>query len=57
MARQAATLQTPSISTTFEAQADGQYQIAVQVQQAKITYFDPTERNSGNRRRHQIQAT
>jgi hypothetical protein len=34
-------IETPSISTTFEAQADGQYQIAVQVQQTKITYFDP----------------
>lgn len=34
-------IETPSLSTTFESQADGQYQIAVQVQQAKITYFDP----------------
>ncbi|MFE4230583.1 DUF6318 family protein [Arthrobacter sp. NPDC056886] len=31
---------TPSISTTYEAQSDGEYQVAVQVQQAKITYFD-----------------
>src|SRR6478735_7405780 len=34
-------IETPSLSTTFESQADGQYQIAVQVQQTKITYFDP----------------
>ena len=34
-------IKTPSISTTYAAQSDGQYQVAVQVQQAKITYFDP----------------
>jgi len=34
-------IETPSLSTTFESQADGQYQIAVQVQQTKISYFDP----------------
>ncbi|MGO4228855.1 DUF6318 family protein [Arthrobacter sp. YAF34] len=33
-------IETPSINTTYQAQSDGLYQIAVQVQQAKITYFD-----------------
>lgn len=34
-------IETPSISTTFEAVAGGQYQVIVQVQQARISYFEP----------------
>lgn len=34
-------IETPSISTTFEAEAGGQYQVIVQVQQARISYFEP----------------
>jgi hypothetical protein len=34
-------IETPSISTTFESDADGQYQVVVQVQQGTITYFAP----------------
>ena len=34
-------IETPSISTTFEAEASGQHQVIVQVQQAKISYFEP----------------
>lgn len=33
-------IETPSISTTYKPQADGQYQVVVQVQQEDITYFD-----------------
>ncbi|WP_427004612.1 DUF6318 family protein [Pseudarthrobacter sp. H2] len=34
-------IETPSISTTYTAQADGDYQVIVQVQQASITYYRP----------------
>ena len=34
-------IETPSISTTFQADASGQQQVVVQVQQAKISYFEP----------------
>lgn len=34
-------IETPSISTTFEAEAGAQYQVIVQVQQATISYFAP----------------
>ena len=34
-------IETPSISTTFESDASGQYQVVVQVQQGTITYFAP----------------
>ena len=34
-------IETPSISTTFEAVAGGQHQVIVQVQQATIFYFEP----------------
>ncbi|MCB5283887.1 MULTISPECIES: DUF6318 family protein [unclassified Arthrobacter] len=33
-------IETPSLSTTFAKEADGQYQVIVQVQQARIAYFD-----------------
>jgi hypothetical protein len=33
-------IETPSVSTTYVAQADGQYQVIVQVRQEEITYFD-----------------
>ena len=32
-------IETPSISTTYAAQADGDYQVIVQVQQASIIYY------------------
>lgn len=34
-------IETPSISTTFEPDPSGQYQVVVQVQQGTITYFAP----------------
>jgi hypothetical protein len=34
-------IETPSISTTFEPDEGGKYQVVVQVQQAAITYFEP----------------
>ena len=34
-------IETPSISTTLEAEAGGQHQVIVQVQQATIFYFEP----------------
>lgn len=34
-------IETPSISTTFESDPNGQYQVVVQVQQGTITYFAP----------------
>lgn len=34
-------IETPSISTTFEAEVGGQRQVIVQVQQATILYFEP----------------
>ncbi|MDR7084518.1 hypothetical protein J2X01_003829 [Arthrobacter ginsengisoli] len=34
-------IETPSISITFEAEASGQHQVIVQVQQARISYFEP----------------
>ena len=34
-------IETPSISTTYESQADGQYQVIVQVRQSTISYFGP----------------
>lgn len=34
-------IETPSISSVFDAQGDGQYQVVVQVQQATIKYFSP----------------
>lgn len=33
-------IETPSISTTYKSQSDGEYQVVVQVQQTSITYFD-----------------
>jgi hypothetical protein len=32
-------IETPSISTTYKTQTDGDYQVVVQVQQERITYF------------------
>lgn len=33
--------QTPSVSATFRADAQGNYQVAIQVSQAAISYFNP----------------
>jgi Family of unknown function (DUF6318) len=34
-------IETPSVSTSYDAQPDGQYQVTVQVQQATLSYFGP----------------